>query len=64
MLLDRERKRIPELCPFCGCDEFVIRFWVAHYFCGELKKDRDDGIQVFCSDCEEEIRAEDVGRGD
>jgi len=59
-ILEREQKRVPKRCPFCGNDELLLRFWIAHYFDGQLRKDHADGLQVFCAACEEEIREEDV----
>jgi hypothetical protein len=62
-------RAIPVRCPFCFCNgeestEFVFRFFEEHYYDAEKKHlvehTRDDGLQIFCVKCEEEIRVEDV----
>ena len=58
--------RIPKKCPFCDVDwyEFKVQFFEGQYY-DESKKTLherviDDGVTVFCTRCEEEIREEDV----
>lgn len=64
-------QRVPAVCPFCELegftwDEFKVHAIDIHYFDGATHtldpKVIDEQIMVFCTRCEEEIRAEDVRR--
>jgi hypothetical protein len=51
-------------CPFCGGFEYEVKVRVGWLYSAKQKKvmrDISDDIQVFCYECREEIRPEDVG---
>jgi hypothetical protein len=59
-------KRVPKKCPFCDIEgmtwsEFQVHASDVYYFDRELgNRVIDEKISVFCTRCDEEIRAEDV----
>jgi len=58
------RVHLPDCCPFCGKLCLKLRFFEEQYFDAEkrllVERVNDDGVQVFCGECKEEIREEDV----
>lgn len=62
------RSAIPKRCPFCAAQDVVwkeyrVRTFVERYFDGDtgnFAAPRDEGVDVWCTRCEEHIRQEDM----